>query len=183
MRKIQYQIREEVGKVKSENEKIAIILVATIFVLLIMYVALSISNIKSGFELAELQIQKQELELKNDELKSIIKKLPVIKVEIEIKTETEIETEIFEISAYNTVEWQTDDSPCISASGKNICGRDDVIACPAKYKFGTQMQIIDKIYVCEDRMKKDGGIDISFDKDIAAAENWGRKTLAVKIIK
>ncbi|MCK4454511.1 hypothetical protein KAU51_04215 [Candidatus Parcubacteria bacterium] len=181
MRKIQYQIREEVGKVKSENEKIAIILVATIFVLLVMYIALSISNIKSGFELAELQIQKQELEFKNDELKSIIKKLPVIKVEIEIKTETE--TEIFEISAYNTVEWQTDDSPCISASGKNICGRDDVIACPIKYKYGTQMRILDKIYTCEDRMKKDGGIDISFDKDIAAAINWGRKVLAVQILK
>ena len=101
--------------------------------------------------------------------------LPVVKVETE--------TEIFEISAYNTVKWQTDDSPCISASGKNICGRDDVIACPARFKFGTRMQIKNKIYVCEDRMKNDGDIDISFDKDIAGAKNWGWKQLTVRILK
>lgn len=101
--------------------------------------------------------------------------LPVIKIETETKE--------FTVSAYNTVEWQTDDSPCISASGKNICGRDDVIACPIKYKYGTQMQILNKIYTCEDRMKKDGGIDISFDKDIAAARDWGKKVLEVQILK
>ena len=101
--------------------------------------------------------------------------LPVIKIETK--------TENFEVSAYNTVEWQTDDSPCISASGKNICGRDDVIACPIRFKFGTRMQIKNKIYVCEDRMKNDGGIDISFDKDIAGAKDWGRKHLAVLILK
>lgn len=166
---------------KSENEKIVIILEATIFVLVIMYVALSIINIKSGSELVELQIQKQELEIKNAKLENIIEKLPILKIKIE--TETGTETEIFEISAYNTVEWQTDDSPCISASGKNICGRNDVIACPIRYKFGTRMQILDKIYTCEDRMKNDGGIDISFDKDIQGAKNWGRKVLAVLILK
>ncbi len=166
---------------KNENEKITIILVITIFILLIMYVAMSINNIRLGFELAELQIQKQELEVKNNEIKSILenviknKDLPVITVETITKT--------FTISAYNTVAWQTDDSPCISASGKNICGRDDVIACPVKYKFGTQFQILNKIYTCEDRMRDDGGIDISFDKDIASAGNWGIKVLAVQILK
>lgn len=103
------------------------------------------------------------------------KYLPVMEVETETKT--------FEVSAYNTTIAQCDDNPCVAASGKNICGRNDIIACPAKYKFGTQMQILNKIYTCEDRMKNDGGIDISFDKDIQSAKNWGKKTLAIKILK
>lgn len=88
----------------------------------------------------------------------------------------------FWVSAYNTVKWQTDDSPCIAASGKNICGRKDVIACPIKYPFGTQIQILDKIYTCEDRMKHDGSIDISFDKDVVGAKKWGIKYLEVQIL-
>ena len=87
------------------------------------------------------------------------------------------------VSAYNTIEAQTDDSPCIAANGKNICGRTDVIACPLQYPFGTEIQILDKIYICEDRMKnKVGKIDISFDKDIAGANQWGRKYLEVQIL-
>ena len=71
------------------------------------------------------------------------------------------------VTGYNTVPAQTDNTPCIGASGINICGRRDAIACPRRIKLGTVVMISDKRYVCEDRTapKFDGRFDISCDKD------------------
>src|SRR4051812_36283997 len=55
------------------------------------------------------------------------------------------------VSGYNTVAQQTDDTPCIAASGSNICGRPDAVACPPLLKFGTAVEINGRRYVCEDR--------------------------------
>ena len=73
---------------KSENEKIAIILVMTIFVLVIMYVIISIKNVQLGFELAELQIQKNELQIENERLDKIGK---IIKLTNESRLEIGVE--------------------------------------------------------------------------------------------
>ena len=87
-----------------------------------------------------------------------------------------------EFTAYNSLASQTDQSPCISASGKNICGRDDVIACPRKYKLGSQFLINGKIYVCEDRTSfKIDGWDMFMDKDLEGAVNFGRRDLWLTI--
>ncbi len=71
------------------------------------------------------------------------------------------------VTGYNTVSDQTDDTPCIAASGANICGRRDAIACPRLLKLGTVVEIDGRRYVCEDRTarKFDGRFDISCDKD------------------
>lgn len=71
------------------------------------------------------------------------------------------------VTGYNTVEQQTDSTPCIAASGANICGRRDVVACPREIKLGTTVQIRGSLYVCEDRTarKFNGRFDISCDKD------------------
>lgn len=71
------------------------------------------------------------------------------------------------VTGYNTVTQQTDDAPCISASGANICGRHDVIACPRFLKLGTVVEVNGKRYVCEDRTapKYNQRFDISCDKD------------------
>lgn len=71
------------------------------------------------------------------------------------------------VTGYNTVPAQTDNTPCVGASGVNICGRRDAIACPREIKLGTVVIISDKRYVCEDRTapKFDGRFDISCDKD------------------
>lgn len=90
---------------------------------------------------------------------------------------------IFEITGFNTVPEQTDSSPCISASGDNICGRDDVVACPREYPFGTIFVIDGKDYVCLDRTAKkyNNRLDISFDKDIIGAIQFGKQTKQVII--
>lgn len=71
------------------------------------------------------------------------------------------------VTGYNTVAAQTDQTPCIAASGADICGRYDVVACPRRIPFGTLVEIRGAVYVCEDRTarKFDGRFDISCDKD------------------
>ncbi|HVC57396.1 MAG TPA: hypothetical protein VND95_15685 [Stellaceae bacterium] len=71
------------------------------------------------------------------------------------------------VTGYNTVAAQTDATPCIAASGANICGRRDTIACPPHIRFGTVVEIRGTTYVCEDRMahKFHRRFDISCDRD------------------
>src|SRR5579864_346073 len=71
------------------------------------------------------------------------------------------------VTGYNTVAGQTDDTPCIAASGADICGRHDAVACPRRIKLGTTVEIRGTTYVCEDRLAKkyDTRFDISCDKD------------------
>lgn len=71
------------------------------------------------------------------------------------------------VTGYNTVPGQTDDTPCIAASGANICGRTDAVACPRHISLGTRLVIRGISYVCEDRLAKkyDSRFDISCDKD------------------
>jgi hypothetical protein len=71
------------------------------------------------------------------------------------------------VTGFNTVPAQTDSTPCIAASGANICGRHDAVACPQGIKLGTVVEIRGETYVCEDRTarKFNGRFDISCDKD------------------
>ena len=77
------------------------------------------------------------------------------------------------VTGYNTVAAQTDSTPCIAASGANICGRRDAVACPRSIGLGTLVEIRGAVYVCEDRTarKFDGRFDISCDKDKACPFN------------
>ena len=86
------------------------------------------------------------------------------------------------VTGYNTVPGQTDSTPCIAASGADICGRHDAVACPRRIKLGTTVEIRGTTYVCEDRLAKkyDTRFDISCDKDTDCPyENTG--WAAVKI--
>src|SRR5438067_10822546 len=71
------------------------------------------------------------------------------------------------VTGYNTVPGQTDSTPCIAASGADICGRRDAVACPRRIELGTVVEIRGSTYVCEDRLAKkfDHRFDISCDKD------------------
>jgi len=103
----------------------------------------------------------------------------------EIKATSTERVLVAQVTAYNTVEAQTDGTPCISASGDNICGRTDVVACPNHLPLGTLVEIHGKTYVCLDRThpKYNGRFDISFDKDVAGALQWGIRQVAVRIIE
>src|SRR5437764_8474277 len=66
------------------------------------------------------------------------------------------------VSGYNTVAQQTDDTPCIAASGSNICGRPDAVACPPLLKLGTAVESAAKnIFVRTALLPSSGTVSIS----------------------
>jgi hypothetical protein len=86
------------------------------------------------------------------------------------------------VTGYNTTPGQTDDTPCIAASGADICGRHDAVACPRRIKLGTTVEIRGTTYVCEDRLAKkyDTRFDISCDKDtVCPSQVTGWTTIKV----
>jgi 3D (Asp-Asp-Asp) domain-containing protein len=93
------------------------------------------------------------------------------------------------MTAYNSEVRQTDDSPCITANGFNVCkhGQEDTIA--ANFlKFGTKVKIPDlygdRIFVVRDRMNKKhpNRVDI-WMKDRASALKFGVKTAKIQVIE
>jgi 3D (Asp-Asp-Asp) domain-containing protein len=93
-------------------------------------------------------------------------------------------TIIATVTGYTLSKEETDEEPCIIASGLNACEiNKNIVACPRKYLFGTKVLIEGKIYVCEDRtnIKYDGIFDILF-KNKEEMNNWGKRILPVTIL-
>lgn len=110
-------------------------------------------------------------------------KEPVVPENKIIRTSTHV------ITAYNSEAAQTDDSPCITANGFNVCehGVEDTIA--ANFlKFGTKVQIPelfgDRVFIVRDRMNKKhpNRVDVWMvnKKD---AIKFGVKTAKIVVIK
>ena len=93
------------------------------------------------------------------------------------------------MTAYNSDPRQTDDSPCITANGFNVCdhGVEDTIA--ANFlKFGTKVMIPDlfgdRVFIVRDRMNKrfPDRVDI-WMKNIDDARKFGVKTAQIQVIE
>ena len=71
------------------------------------------------------------------------------------------------VTGYNTVSRQTSSHPCVAASGADICGRPDAVACPRMLRFGTVVEIKGRPYTCQDRTADKYGsrFDINCDRD------------------
>jgi hypothetical protein len=110
--------------------------------------------------------------------------LPAVVPAIETKV-CEVKKGIF--TAYSPEERQTDSDPNINASGHRVQLGD--IACPAIYSFGTKIEVLDKVYVCRDRMAlkyRNSTDPLYFDIflwNTDEARAWGRQELYFKIIK
>jgi 3D (Asp-Asp-Asp) domain-containing protein len=105
-------------------------------------------------------------------------------VEVKVKS-----TSVHVITAYNSDAAQTDDSPCITANGFNVCehGQEDTIA--ANFlKFGTKVKIPDlygdRVFVVRDRMnvKHPSRVDI-WMKDRPSAIKFGVKTAKIQVLE
>lgn len=92
------------------------------------------------------------------------------------------------ITAYNSEVGQTDDSPCITANGFNVCkhGEEDTIA--ANFlAFGTKVRIPelfgDRIFVVRDRMstKHNNKVDV-WMKNRTSAIKFGVRTAKIEIL-
>ncbi len=98
-------------------------------------------------------------------------------------------TSVHVMTAYNSEVGQTDDSPCITANGFNVCkhGVEDTIA--ANFlKMGTKVKIPelygDRIFVVRDRMNKKhpDRVDI-WMKDRASAIKFGIKKAKIQVLE
>ena len=86
------------------------------------------------------------------------------------------------ITMYNSLRWQTDDTPFITANGTRV--RKGIIACNW-LKFGTIVKIKGNYYEVEDRMNERYGkpyIDI-WSSSLKEARQFGRQKLEVEIIR
>lgn len=119
-----------------------------------------------------------------DRLKIDLNKLDSIVAQIEAKHALEANFDHYEaiVTAYNAEISQTDDTPTIMASGKEVY--DGAIACPIMYSFGTKVEIMGRTFTCEDRMaerfRRWQYYDIYMD-DKQEALDFGKQILTVKI--
>ena len=98
-------------------------------------------------------------------------------------------TSVHVITAYNSEVGQTDDSPCVTANGFNVCqhGQEDTIA--ANFlKFGTKVKIPElygeRVFVVRDRMnvKHPNRVDI-WMKNRTSAIKFGVKTAKIQVLE
>lgn len=93
---------------------------------------------------------------------------------------------VVEMSAYTSRVEETDNSPCISADGTNICEYDGCVVASNDYEFGTKI-VVDGFGECEvkDRMNSryngTGNMDIYFKMDLEGALEFGRRQVRVEI--
>lgn len=109
-----------------------------------------------------------------------------VPVTVEFKVKS---TSVHVMTAYNSEVGQTDDSPCITANGFNVCkhGIEDTIA--ANFlKMGTKVKIPDlygdRIFTVRDRMnvKHPNRVDI-WMKDRTSAIKFGVKTAKIQVLE
>jgi len=88
------------------------------------------------------------------------------------------------VTAYYSVPQETDDEPCIIASGINVCEINikerKICACPRKYPFGTKFLINGEVWNCQDRLniKYDDRIDLLFETK-EEMKKWGKRVIEV----
>jgi 3D (Asp-Asp-Asp) domain-containing protein len=98
-------------------------------------------------------------------------------------------TKKYTITAYNSVPWQTDSTPCISADGSDICKlrEQGELSCAASLPFGTKINV-PGFGVCtvRDRLaaKYSYRIDLYFGgaDQIQAAKEWGKRQVVVEVL-
>lgn len=102
----------------------------------------------------------------------------------EIAPPQESKVLIAEVSAYTSRPEETDDTPTITASGEEVYSGG--IACPVRFKFGTQIEINGTVYTCNDRMNKRYADSNHFDiwmESYEDAIHWGRRHVEVAVLE
>lgn len=95
---------------------------------------------------------------------------------------------IREVSAYNSLEAQTDATPCIGADGTDLCKRyqaGECIVASNAYKLGSKIDLQGfGICTVADRMNKrfQNRIDVFMDKDHERAVSFGVQKLLVSLV-
>lgn len=185
---------------------VLLIIIACVFQFILFY-APALAD--KAVETANAQTNDEEMIISNENLlkddaidaeaaklmKEVATKANAATTTDEIATTTEkvapkvVRTSTHTMTAYNSEVAQTDDSPCITANGFNVCehGIEDTIA--ANFlPMGTKVRIPDlfgdRIFVVRDRMNKrySSRVDI-WMKDRTSAINFGVKVAKIEVLE
>ncbi|MFA6417384.1 MAG: hypothetical protein WCW61_04305 [Patescibacteria group bacterium] len=199
-------IREEIVPLSRKQGVIVLIIIACVFQFVLFYApALAADSVKA----ANASVSDDDLLISNE----IMIKDGVSPANVTIVTDNEltpakeiksvpegtkasttveyivVSTSTHAMTAYNSEPGQTDNSPCITANGFNVCehGEEDTIA--ANFlKFGTKVRIPelfgDRVFVVRDRMNKRHAdrVDI-WMKNRSDALKFGIKTAKIEVLK
>jgi len=195
--KILQLIKEEVVPLNSKHNLVLALIVACIFQFALFYAP----------ALADEAIEQAQAQAASDEIISIdtiksqsIDQAAALIVNSELiassspeqlptKEVKVIRTSTHTITAYNSEPNQTDDDPCTTANGFNVCqsAQEDTIA--ANFlKFGTKVMIPelfgDRVFVVRDRMNKRHAnrVDV-WMKDYDDAVHFGIKVAKIQVIE
>jgi 3D (Asp-Asp-Asp) domain-containing protein len=203
--KIIQTIREEIVPLSRKQGVILLIIIACVFQLVLFYApALAADSVKQAKAQAndEEMIISNEVMVKDVNMGQVTQRDNATTSPIIIQTENQvasstpktpeykvIRTSTHTMTAYNSEPGQTDDSPCITANGFNVCkhGEEDTIA--ANFlKFGTKVMIPelfgDRVFVVRDRMNKKhpNRVDV-WMKDHSDAMKFGVKVAKIQVIE
>lgn len=187
---------EEIVPLSRKQNIVLLVIIASIFQFVLFYAPALADEAVSQ---AKAQNFNQEEIIRNE---SLVKEAAIDTEAAKITTETMIatpedaapatkilKTSTHTITAYNSEAAQTDDSPCITANGFNVCehGEEDTIA--ANFlKFGTKVQIPelfgDRVFVVRDRMnaRHANRVDI-WMKERSDALKFGVKIAKIQVIE
>ena len=135
-----------------------------------------------GFLVFPQKVQAPNFDLPDGSELIMVEKTALVGKQSEINTI--ISRVVRVITAYNAVEEQTDDTPCISASGLDICNTWKKVAASNEFSFGTKLLIDGDIYYVEDRThpRYQYRIDLLMPS-YEEAKNWGKQIKEVIVLK
>jgi len=195
--KILQLIKEEIVPLSRKQHIVLFTIIACIFQFTLFYApALADAAVQD----ANVQGNVQEMTVSNDSMvKTATMDPAAANLSIQNKatstaTSTVVKTEVVKesthtITAYNSDVAQTDDTPCITANGFDVCknGVEDTIATNF-LPFGTKVKIPelfgDRIFTVRDRMNKKHATRVDvWMKNRTEAVNFGVKVAKIQVIK
>ena len=175
------------------NAYTKLILIALLFTVTVSSVSIQTA---SAYELLPSPVFTTATQMVHDVLQNKVFVIPTKLEQTTTEQSVEIENDLATkytkhvvVTAYNSVPWQTDASPCISADGSNICQLKEKgeQSCAAALPFGTKVNI-PGFGVCtvRDRLapRFSNRIDLYFGgvEQIGAAKQWGKRHLEVAVL-
>ena len=187
MKKRLQKFGEEIVPLSSKQSFLLFLLIACVFQFVLFFTpALAAETVAAQDNEINLGNINKSVDMDKDAQKVADTIIVTASTTPEVKVKS---TSVHVMTAYNSEVGQTDDSPCVTANGFNVCthGVEDTIA--ANFlKMGTKVKIPelygDRIFVVRDRMnaKHPNRVDI-WMKDRASAIKFGVKTAKIQVLE
>jgi 3D (Asp-Asp-Asp) domain-containing protein len=189
MKKRLQKIGEEIVPLSRKQSLVLFLLIACIFQFLLFFTPALAAETVAAQDEAQISLDAVNKSVKMDVEAQKVVNTNIVATSSKIVSPKIKSTSTHVMTAYNSEVGQTDESPCITANGFNVCkhGQEDTIA--ANFlKFGTKVKIPelygDRVFTVRDRMnaKHPNRVDI-WMKDRSSAIKFGVKTAKIQVLE